>query len=378
MDKLSEHTASGRNVGVDCLKMLSMFLVVVLHVLGLGGVLENLPAGSGGYAAAWLLECAAYCAVNCFALCSGYVSVGARVHWENLLRLWLQVAFYTLLITAVSCILAPARYLTAQNWLNALFPVLTGQYWYFTAYCGLFLLTPALNPALEKIGRGTGLALLLGITVLFTALPSLIHADPFHFQEGYSMAWVTVLYLAGGALRQNEAGFLRIRRRGVWLALFALCILATWGGKLLIEAMAAVYPAAAGWGNLLVRYTSPTIFLAAAALLRFFSGLQLRREGLLRLIRFFAPLAFSVYLIHVNPLTVSWYYGRLAFLARLPAAALIPAVLLLAAAGYLVCSGIDALRRELFRLLGVDGACRRLAAAAGRALRRAFRLEEGD
>lgn len=61
-----------RNYGIDLLRMVAMFMVVILHVLGQGGVLAK-TAGLKNHIA-WLLETGAYCAVDCFAIISGFVS----------------------------------------------------------------------------------------------------------------------------------------------------------------------------------------------------------------------------------------------------------------------------------------------------------------
>ena len=60
-------------LGRDRLRMAAMFMVAVLHVLGAGGVLNSATPLSPDYVTAWLLETAAFCAVNCYALLSGYV-----------------------------------------------------------------------------------------------------------------------------------------------------------------------------------------------------------------------------------------------------------------------------------------------------------------
>ncbi|MBR4172933.1 MAG: hypothetical protein IKR46_01015 [Clostridia bacterium] len=61
-----------RNQGIDLLRIVSMYMVCVLHTLGQGGVLETLSVGSTKYYAFWLLEISQYYAVNSFALISGY------------------------------------------------------------------------------------------------------------------------------------------------------------------------------------------------------------------------------------------------------------------------------------------------------------------
>lgn len=57
-----------RNIGIDLLKIVSMLMIVTLHMLGHGGVLDNMPPMSRCYQVAWLIEIACYGAVNCYAL----------------------------------------------------------------------------------------------------------------------------------------------------------------------------------------------------------------------------------------------------------------------------------------------------------------------
>ena len=45
-----------RNYGIDLLRIVSMLMVVILHVLGQGGVLKSSEPLSVGYSVAWLLD----------------------------------------------------------------------------------------------------------------------------------------------------------------------------------------------------------------------------------------------------------------------------------------------------------------------------------
>ena len=53
--------------------MVAMLFVVILHVAGVGGVNKAYPLHSAGYITALLLRSVTFCAVNCYALISGYV-----------------------------------------------------------------------------------------------------------------------------------------------------------------------------------------------------------------------------------------------------------------------------------------------------------------
>ena len=64
-----------KNYGIEWLRILSMYMVAVLHTLGQGGILGSFKQGDLSFSIAWFLETAAFGAVDCFALISGYVDI---------------------------------------------------------------------------------------------------------------------------------------------------------------------------------------------------------------------------------------------------------------------------------------------------------------
>ena len=154
-----------RNRGIDLLRMTAMWMVVILHILNKGGVLAAAAPLSAGQGTARLLETAAYCAVNCYGLISGYVGVQRRFRYSGALALWLRVAFYTLGITAVFACLMPGS-VNGDRVLRAFFPVLFRQYWYVTAYFGMCLFIPFFNLLLNRLSKGQLRLLALSIVAL--------------------------------------------------------------------------------------------------------------------------------------------------------------------------------------------------------------------
>ena len=132
-----------RNYGIDLLRIVAMVMIIVLHILGAGGIIYTLEPLTPMYVTAWFLEFAAYCAVNCYALISGYVGIYSKFKISNISQLWLQVTVTTLAITLGFYFIGAD--VTGQDILNSCMPIKNQFYWYFTAYVCLYLLTPALN-----------------------------------------------------------------------------------------------------------------------------------------------------------------------------------------------------------------------------------------
>lgn len=80
-----------RNYGIDILKIFMMFLIVCGHVIWHGGY-WNLVA-SDGPVYILVIDVVAACAVNCYAMSSGFLLYDSNPNKKKLLSLWKQVFF---------------------------------------------------------------------------------------------------------------------------------------------------------------------------------------------------------------------------------------------------------------------------------------------
>ena len=186
-----------KNYGIEWLRILSMYMVAVLHTLGQGGILGSFKQGDLSFSIAWFLETAAFGAVDCFALISGYVGYHSHFRYKKGLRLWFQTFFYTLGITILFAIFMPEA-VTKDQWIAAFFPIMKKQYWYITAYSGLFILIPILNRAIVNLSGRELLKICLAIFVVFSLIPTLLNETVFGLGGGYSAIWLLLLYICGG------------------------------------------------------------------------------------------------------------------------------------------------------------------------------------
>ncbi|MCR4661385.1 MAG: acyltransferase [Clostridia bacterium] len=343
-----------RNYGIELLRIISMILVCFLHVLGQGGVLKNAESQSVNYYIAWFMEIVAFCAVNCYALISGWAGVYSKYRFSNIIYIWLQVFFYSIGITLIF-IIFKIEPLNGETILHSFFPVAFNSYWYFTAYFCLFLFIPILNAALNNI-PGKYISILLLIILVVVSILSLIDGNIFQLNEGYGVLWLIILYLTGGVIRKHNV-LKRIKTK--WLILIWVgMILLTFLIKLSVEQITMKN------GNItevFSSYTHPSMIIISIVMLELFSRITFKKKP--KLIAFFAPTSFGVYIIHVHPFMWKYLNNVFAKYAMFNPFLLILSVIGTALALYIGCSIIDYLRSLLFKVIRLKPGLQKLEEA---------------
>lgn len=326
-----------RNYGVDTLRVLSMLMIVVAHICTQGGLLTAADASGMGKCAAWTLRIFMIADVNCFALITGYVSVDSRFRASRPIALWLQLFAYSVGISAIFRIFGISAFEPMKTFL----PVLSGRWWYMTAYFGIVFLLPFMGTLYDHISRRQASLLVLALVVLFSLLPSATNKDIFRLQQGYDMAWLGVLALIGGYIKRFEP-FKNIRRG--WLLVYVFCMLCICAWKFIAKS----YP------DRFIGFTSVFALMGAIALLLFFSRIRIA-PAVKKAARLLGPVTLGVYLIHVHPCVWNFVLGGLfAPLGKLNFLLIIPAAIGCAVGIFVVCAAVDWLRGKLFDILRIN------------------------
>ncbi len=350
---------NGRNYGVDILKFVSMFMVVILHVLGEGGggVLAAAKAGTSQYIIAWLMEIAAYGAVNCFAMTSGYLMVERSYKTARLFPMWAQVLFYSLSMSAVRYALYPEE-MVQEQWIKALFPASAGLLWYFSAYVGLFFLMPFINRLVKSLTKRQAALSLVALIGLFTVWRMFPYSSVFGTLDGYSCVWLGMMYYLGACIKYHR---LFETVNGLSAAgLYVGGVGVTFIGFYLLRNVISL-PFKIIW----LTYASPTVVLSCIGLMLLCKRLVVQNRMWQKIIVTLSSLGFGVYIIHSHPLF--WNHvlkGRFySFGVELDGLALAGAVLLAAALIFAMCAVVDWLREQLFKLCRINTLCAKLGDA---------------
>ncbi len=346
-----------RNLGIDILRVVSMFFIIIGHILMQGGVLSAyLHEGlQGGYYFFNTIYVLAYCGVNCFALVSGYVGWQNTFRLEKILKLWANVVFWSAGVSLVLFIYNK-EFFSLKEAVSMLLPLIRGRYWFFNAYFVVFMFSPLLNHIIRTLPQKTFQYFLLAVAFVFCVVPFLaLGNDVFRIQSGFEFSWLMVMYLVGGYFSKYHV---IIKKPYKCIVAFLSLALLNFIYKYLIELVTTKLLGVPSHGDLFMSYTSPVAVGEAVCLLLCFSNLKVNNKKLIKTVNFVTPALFSVYIIHVHPV-VFWKILKDAFIGLTEYNLLVSFILIIAISLAILigCIALDYIRILIFKFFKVDYYC---------------------
>ncbi len=344
-----------RNYGIDLLRIITMLGVVMLHILGHGGVL-GAAVRAKQFDTAWFLEVIGYPAVDCFLIISGFVGCKRVLpSLKSVVTLYLTVLLYSVSICAILSHFYPQTVPTTEIG-GAFMPVTTYQYWFFTCYIGMLVLSPLINGFVNHADKKTLYIVGIIIFLVFSVYGaySKHHGDYFKLLNGYSVMWFIAMYALGAIIKKTEV----YKKIPVYVALPTLVVafVSTWLIK--INSVGDVSEGMKKLSDSLVNYISPTMVIAAVMSVCLFAKINVKGKFLAGLITFFSSSAFSVYLIHDNNFfRDNIIVGAFKGVGDYTPIMLVLTVLAIALTIFVVCVLIDKVRVLLFKLLHIEKLC---------------------
>ncbi len=343
------------NYGLALLKIVSMIGIVILHTLNIGGVYHFARVPSVlKVSCQFLILPLACCAVNCFAITTGYLafhSADRPFSIKRWLGLWLEVVFYGVgLDIAAHFIIG-----TKLDILTNLMPVSNCCYWYFTAYTALTILTPLLRKIAVAVSEQTAKKMLVVMVVLLPLYTFFVStedqdADIFTFVEGYNAIWLIYLYICGILIAKTGA-FDKIK--SMWIVLAAVL------GVVLSGTNDDFY------------YTYMPVILTSFALFLLFKRLPIKGGKGIKLL---SDHSFAVYLVNTQRDWFKWYYNKFKFIVDRSPLFSVSFILGYAVVFFMAAALFDILRGLLFRVLRIDTLCAKVSDLAKKAVTRAAEL----
>lgn len=342
-------SSAERMHGLDLLRCIAMMMVVVLHFLDKGKILPDLGVGSSRNAlgiTAWVLESVCAIAVNIYMLISGYVLCEAGYKVSRLVKMYLQLWFYSAGIGAVAILagIVPAAEIDTYRILQLILPVSMGHYWFMTAYVYFYLFLPLLGMAVKKMNRKqhkiTVVMLLLAHCVLKSVLPVRLEMDGI----GYDFLWYCVMFLVASYIRKYSPSLFSKKNSVIF---FMAGVFGAFAEVVAIGFVREKFGALELLKSVSMEYNHIFLLIGSLGLFGLFKDMKLiGKAG--RAISAVSAYTLGVYLLHEN-INVRYAWQAIFSPERVNSVMMLIGVTLLAAITVFTCGIIvDALRSVIF------------------------------
>lgn len=335
-------------------------MVLTLHIVNSTKLIDKTQTFSLNYDILKFIILMSTPAVDCFALITGYIYFDMKFKYSRIINLWLTVLFYTVSITLVALIFSPSD-VGVLDIIRMFLPIMGSWYWYFMAYFGLFFLIPFINIFLRQVSKDNLKKLIFTLIILFSVfyfIPfnKIFTRDNFGLNYGYSMTWLVILYILGASLKIFEIEKYVSKKQCILIYLVA-CIIG-FIGRMATDFVTLKYLGKiTKYNNFWLEYTSSIILLMAVSLFLFCIKIDFKETGLVsKIITWFAPMSFSVFLIHMHNLVKKnlLINSKLILsIANLPASLMLIKLIVILLVIYVVCSMIDYFRIKLFKVFKI-------------------------
>lgn len=331
---MSQIQKAPRNSAIELLRILAMAMIVLSHICCHSGfdhtyapVSINRLFVQFGYLG--------NLGVALFLLISGYFRSSLRT--KALSRLLGQVWFYSIGIFLVCRFLLGYPYSADMLW-KVFLPTIYNEYWFFTAYLILFLLSPFLNTMLDNLTQKQFQTMLVLMILLWSLLPTLTK-QPLYAAE---LPQFLLYYCLGAYFRIYPDN--RFRKPGLrWAAalgsmvvLYGLTVVLGYWERFTPEAFGASF-----------RFYDRNSLLILTAAVGLFSLAVYTPAFTSPFINTLGSCTFGVYLIHDNPAVreLLWKHW-LHWGAYFSSGSFIPRLVVSVVLVYILCTAIEWLRQK--------------------------------
>lgn len=270
-----------RDVSIETLRIVSMFLVLMIHY-----VPERRQATTetiGHFCLDELftitLRAISIICVNCFVLISGYF--GIRWKWRSFCNLLFQIIFwYVVAAVFAMCVTEVTLPTAALSVVSNLF-----SRWFVVAYIGLYMMSPILNSFIEKCDEWS-LLLMLAAFYTYSTIFGYLGRDA-TMNEGMSCISLIGLYLVGAYIR--KASWVQRFKPKHYMYAFIVCVLTLTIGSVLLLLF--------GISKSPMGYLNPIVITESAMLFLFFRTVKMKEHSWLF---FVSSSVFATYLFHTQ------------------------------------------------------------------------------
>ena len=188
-----------RNNSLDLYKILCMFLITTIHIIGYSGIS---PTNTFNAFLVDFLEVLQYFSISGFTLITGYFLVDKKSTKAKVFNFIFLVSFFSIIIYLISLLFKPQFSLSLI--IRSFFPIIFAHYWYPINYLCLLILVPFLNQFARSLCKKQFLlfiCVLAFITSTFFHLSPFVEPTPYIGHYSHSILWFVLLYFIAAYIK---------------------------------------------------------------------------------------------------------------------------------------------------------------------------------
>lgn len=199
-----QEQAQNRQSNMELLRIICMISIIGIHIMTQTDArLLRMDAGINYF---FLVFCSygGRLVCNCYVMIGAWFLTDSKFKAERILNLWLEVFFYSVIIT-VACFITNVGNVSITTLIQAFFPICGRPVWFATEYICMLILTPFMNKLLEfSIVTCRKLLIIFGGLIIGCAsFFPIEHTTP-AFSE---LVWFCFLYLLVGYWKKYPRKF---------------------------------------------------------------------------------------------------------------------------------------------------------------------------
>lgn len=288
-----------RKSNFELLRVICMVMIITLHTLGHGGVLDNTDIHSNNFFLGHIIESFSIVAVNCYILISGFFGINSDFKLKKCFKLYGQVLFYSISISLLFLSLGVYE-IEFMNILTMIFPITMQTWWFMSIYLALYVLSPYINKLLRVLSFKEFNKMLIILIFIFIIWPSLPKFIPIDNQNGYSLYNFILLYIIGAyiSMYYKEKIFNKYILITIYMSSSILLCLFN-------VSVSRIIGRNWGWYS----YNFILIFVSSLAVFLLFKQINIKSKIINRL----STLTLGVYLIHDHLFVRTYIYDILKY-----------------------------------------------------------------
>ena len=293
-----------RDSNFELLRIISMFLIVLGHIIMHGKVLENCT-NPGLKIILEIIMMILIVHVNSFVLITGYFQSTSKFKQSKLWSIISTNWFYKALILIIFSILNIETFSNLDKFIN-LFPLNLSDYWFINTYLITYCLSPYLNKLIDSLKKKDYQKLLIVLFIIFSVFPYTTGNRIFQ-NDGYSLYNFIFLYLIGAYLRRYPLkdsylfkNFSNNLFQVTMIGIFFFCVLINYSFYQTANSILGINSLFDLFGTSIVdmtlAYSNPIVIIQSVSFFTLFGTFKFKNKFINKM----SQLTLGIYIIHDN------------------------------------------------------------------------------